>query len=102
MRSLKTIPLLWTFYRNFLLLSVIVTAFCIRIFWINGFSSFFGIFWGKLITLALSFYLVDAGKKKEYHYYRNLGLSKTLLWTATLCFDFLLFLLLLIISYQFR
>jgi len=100
MRLYKTIRLTWTFYKNFLVLSIIITAFCLRAFWIYGFATFFGIFWGKLITLGLTYYLLNLNIKNEYFYYQNLGISKTLLWVATLTFDFVLFLLLIFLVYQ--
>jgi hypothetical protein len=100
MRLYKTIRLTWTFYKNFLVLSIIITAFCLRAFWMYGFATFFGIFWGKLVTLGLTYYLLNLNKKNEYYYYRNLGISKTLLWAATLTFDFVLFLFLIFLVYQ--
>jgi len=102
MRLIKTIRLAWTFYRNFLLLSATITAVCIRIFWINRFTGFFGIFWCKILSLALTYYFINANKKKEYYYYLNLGVSKTLLWASTLLFDLALFLGLLILVYQLK
>jgi hypothetical protein len=102
MRLFKIIRLVWTFYRNFLLLSALVTSFCLRAFWMYGFAVFFGIFWGKIATLGLTYYFINANKKKEYYYYQNLGVGKTLLWTAALSFDFLLFLFSLILTYQLK
>lgn len=101
-RLFTIIRLTWTFYRNFLLLSAIITALCIRAFWIYGFASFFGIFWCKVLTLGLTYYFVNTYKKKEYYYYQNLGVAKTLLWVVTLSFDFILFLLLLIFTYHLQ
>ncbi len=98
MRLFKTIQLIWTFYKSFLLLSAIITFFCVRAFWKYGFASFFGIFWCKIATLGLTYYLVSTYKKNEYYYYQNLGVSKTLLWTVSLSFDFALFLFLLILT----
>jgi hypothetical protein len=102
LRLLKIIRLTWTFYKNFLLLSIIITAFCLRAFWINGFASFFGIFWCKVATLGLIFYFVNINKKNEYYYYLNLGVSKTMLWAVTLSFDFILFILFLILTYHLK
>jgi len=102
MRLFRIIRLIWTFYKNFLPLSIIITAFCLRAFWIYGFSAFFGIFWGKIVTLGLTYYLINSNKKNEYYYYQNLGLAKTLLWAATLVFDFVFFLLLIFLAYQFK
>ena len=98
MRLFTTIRLICTFYRNFLLLSAIITAFCARAFWLYGFAGFFGIFWCKVATLGLTYYFINTSKKNEYYYYQNLGVAKTLLWTATLSLDLLLFLLSLVLT----
>lgn len=98
MRLFNIIRLIWTFYKNFLLLSVIITGFCLRAFWMYGFAAFFGIFWCKVLTLALTYYFINTKKKNEYYYYQNLGVSKTLLWTVTISFDFVLFLLFIILA----
>lgn len=102
MRLHKIIRFIWTFYKNFLLLSAIITALCLRAFWAYGFVSFFGIFWCKVVTLGVTYYLVNTYKKNEYYYYQNLGVAKTLLWTVTLSFDFILFILLLILTYHLK
>lgn len=98
MQILKIIQLIWTFYRNFLLLSAFITFLCLRAFWMYGFSSFFGIFWLKVLTMGATYYLIDSNKKNEYYYFQNLGVSKHLLWIASLSFDFVLFLFLLILT----
>lgn len=102
MRLFKIIRLTWTFYKNFLLISAIITFFCLRAFWINGFAGFLGIFWCKVLTFGLTYYFINTNKKNEYYYYQNLGVAKALLWTATLSFDFILFLLLLILTYHLK
>ncbi len=102
MRFFKTIRLSWTFYKNFMLLSAVITAFCLRSFWMYGFAGFFGIFWSKVFTLGVTYYFVNNNKKNEYHYYQNLGISKTVLWVVTLFFDIVLFLLLLILAYRLK
>lgn len=63
-----------------------------------GFSGFFGIFWSKVLTMGITYYLIDSTKKNEYYYYQNLGVSKPLLWIASLSFDFVLFLFLLMLT----
>src|SRR4051794_7103436 len=102
MRPLKTIRLLWTFYKSFLFVSLVMTAFLLSIFWKYGFPVFFGLFWLKLATLGLTYYFINSYKSKEYYYYQNLGVSKVLLWTATLTFDFVLFILLIVQTYKFK
>jgi hypothetical protein len=102
MHLLKTLSLIWTFYRNFLVASLLVTATCGHLFWKWGFSVFAGIFWLKIATLVLIYHYVNGNKKKEYYYYLNLGVSKVLLWTSTLLFDFALFIFLIIQLYKFK
>jgi hypothetical protein len=50
--------------------------------------------------MALVFAYIRAYKNSEFYYYKNLGLSKAFLWTATLVFDFCLFLFLLLPVYK--
>lgn len=102
MRSLRTIRLIGTFYRSFLLFSFIITVSCLSLFWKNGTSIFVVLFWFKITTLGLTYYFINSYKSKEYYYYLNLGVSKATLWTAALCFDFALFLFLINQIYQFR
>lgn len=102
MQSSKNIRLLFTFYKSFLLFSIVITACCLCIVWKYGIISFTGIFWFKIVSLGLTYYFINSYKSKEYYYYFNLGISKALLWTATLLFDFALFLLLIILTYQFK
>jgi hypothetical protein len=102
MKYLKTTKLIWTFYKSFLLLSLIITAFCIKVFWMFEFRSFFGIFWCKVITLGITYYFINANKSKEYYYYQNLGITKAMLWTTTIAFDFILFLSSIILTYRIK
>ncbi|MET0394241.1 MAG: hypothetical protein ABW019_13935 [Chitinophagaceae bacterium] len=102
MQPLKTIRLTWTFYKSFLFFSLVITTCCLSIFWKYGFSVFFMLFWLKLITLGLTYYFINQYKSREYYYYRNLGVSKSLLWAVTLLFDFALFIFALIQVNRFR
>lgn len=79
-----------------------LTGACLILFLEYGYPIFVVLFWLKLATLALVFYFISIYKKKEFYYYHNLGLSKTVLWTATLGFDFLFFLLVLTQSIKFK
>lgn len=96
------IRLCFTFYKSFILLSLVITGFCLRAFWLYGFASFFGIFWCKIASLAATLYFVDASKKREYYYYLNLGVSRKLIWLVVLGFDLLLFILFLILISHFK
>lgn len=102
MRPLKTIRLIWTFYRNFIFFSLLVTACCMSVFRAYGIGTFVALFWLKASTLGLTCYFINSYKDKEYYYYRNLSMSKTMLWSVTIGFDFLLFLFLLVITHKFR
>ena len=96
------IRLLWTFYKNFFLLSIISTLCCAALLYKYGIAIFVGIFWLKLILMFLSFYFINFYKKQEYYYYQNFGISKKLLWSATLTADFLLFLFVIIVTYKIK
>lgn len=102
MQFVRTVRLFWTFYRNFFLAAWLMTGCCLYIFWTHGFSVFSGIVWLKTATFVLTFLFINSYKQKEYYYYHNLGLSKTLLWVVTLTFDFLLFLFLITQTAKFR
>jgi len=96
----KTIRLLITFYRNFFITTFIITCCCLFIYALYGLATFTGLFWFKISTLGIIYFAIETTKKKEFYYYQNLGVSKRLLWSATLIFDFMLFILLIIILHQ--
>ena len=102
MKLLKLIRLILTFYRSFFLATFIISACCVEIFWKYGIETFLALFWFKIFTLALIFYYTGKFKAREFYYYQNLGISKAILWTTTLTFDFTLFLFLLIVTYKIR
>jgi hypothetical protein len=96
MRLFKIILLTWTFYKRFLFVSLLITTSCLILFWEYGFSIFRELFWFKIASLALIFYFINSYRANEYYYYRNLGVSKIMLWSVTLVFDFALFIFLII------
>jgi len=102
MRILKTIRLIWTFYRSFFLLSLLLTTCSLILFWEYGLGIFAELFWLKIVTLAITFYFINSNKNKEYYYYQNLGLSKGLIWATSVIFDFVLFIFLIILIYKLR
>jgi hypothetical protein len=102
MRLIKTIRLIRTFYSNFFLVSVLITSCCLVLFWEYGISIFAALFWLKITTLAITFWFINSYRSKEYYYYQNLGISKVLLWTTTLIFDFALFIFLIVQMYKFK
>lgn len=96
LRTLKIIRLLISFYRNFFLLSLLITLVCGILFREYGFNILPYLFSLKLSATALIFFFIHSYKSREFYYYQNLGLSRTFLWTITLLFDFFLYLLLLL------
>ena len=102
MPILKTVRLLFTFYKNFIAFSLVITLSGISIYWKYGLESFTALFWTKLITFGITYFVVHTSKYQEYFYYQNLGISRLLLWSVTLAFDFLLFIILIIITHQIR
>lgn len=92
---MKTLRLILTFYKSFALLSLLLTSTCLFIIYKygnNGIHILQVLFWFKLGTLGLIFYYINNYKKKEFYYYKNLGISKQKLWIPILFFDFSLFL----------
>jgi hypothetical protein len=71
-------------------------------FWINDLTGFFGIFWCKVLSLAITYYFINDRKKKEYYYYLNLGVSKKMLWISSVSFDFALFVISIIILFDLQ
>jgi len=102
MRLVKKIRLIGHFYRSFWLLSSLITAACMVLFWEYGFSIFSTLLWFKLATLFLIFRFIKSYKAREFYYYHNLGVSKMLLWGVTLSFDLLVYLILLFQVNRFR
>lgn len=97
---MRTLRLILSFYRSFAFLSMILTSACILIVYTNGISTFTVLFWFKIATLGLTFYSVNNYKKRELYYYKNLGISKWMLWIPTLTFDLILFIALTILIHE--
>jgi hypothetical protein len=71
------------------------------LFWEYHFYIFAILFWLKAATLGITFIYKNGYKANEYYYYQNLGVSKTLLWSVSIIFDFSLFILLIFITSKF-
>ncbi len=91
-----------TFYKNFFILSFFITLICLAVIAKSQFSFFSYMFWFKLGTNAMIYYFISDYKHKEFYYFQNLGVSRTLLWTSTAVIDATFFLgsCLLIYSYK--
>jgi hypothetical protein len=102
MRLFRTIRLIWTFYSGFVLASLVITACCLYYFWLYGFTVFFGVFWLKVLSLAVTGYFINVYKAKEFYYYQNAGISKLILWASALGFDLVLFIFLIVLENKLR
>jgi len=87
-----------TFYRSFAFVSYLITFACMFIIYTYGIKTYTTLFWFKLITLGLIFFYLKKYSQRDFYYYKNLGVSKKVLWISTLCFDFTMFNILVILT----
>lgn len=99
---MKFIRLIFTFYKSFVLVNLIITLSCLDIAHRWGVSTFTALFWFKIVTLAIIYYFVKDIKKNEFYYYKNLGITKKKLWISTFSFDFILFLVSIYLILRYR
>lgn len=99
---LRIIRIILTFYSSYSFSSICISVIAAVVFWKVGMSFFVFVFWFKLLSMGFIITYIDQYRKEEYLYYRNLGVSKTTLWGASLLFDFILFVGLILIAYQLR
>lgn len=94
--------LVLTFYKSFAFAGWVITLSCMIIIYTHGIRTFTALFWFKMITFGLIIYYINSFKRDEFYYYKNLGVSKLLLWISTLLFDFVLFISLLVLALKIR
>lgn len=102
MKYLQKLRLIFTYYRNFIWVSVFIDLACAFILWKNGIDTYSALFWFKLFTLGASIYFTNEYRKEEYFYFYNFGLSKKGLWISTIILDMLIFFGLMVLSYNLR
>jgi len=95
---MRTIRLIYTFYRSFFIASILVTLACIAIINEHGLKALGSLLWIKIFTLGLIFLFIRNYKRKEFFYYQNLGISKKRLWISVFTVDILLFFCLSILT----
>ncbi len=88
----RIIRSVYTFYKNFFLLSFLITLVCLAVIVKSEFSFFQIMFWFKLGVNAMIYYFISDYKQKEFYYYQNLGVSRTVLWASTAIIDMTVFL----------
>ena len=102
---MRTLKLITRFYSGVFLANFLVTLSCIAIVCYYGpyAHKLIGVlFWFKVITIGMIFSTAIYYQKKEMYYYQNLGISKLKLGIITSLFDFLLWVLLIVIAYKCR
>ncbi len=90
---MKTIRLVFLFYKSFAFFSLLMTGISVWLVSSKGWAAFSAVFWLKIITTGLVFWVVSSIKEKEFYYFQNLGLSKMRLWVYSLGLDFGIFVL---------
>jgi Mg2+/Co2+ transporter CorB len=98
---MRTLKLITRFYGGIFLANFLVTLSCIYLFSHaekDAYKIIGVLFWYKVITIIMVFYTAVYYKKNELYYYQNLGVSKRQLLIVTSVFDFLLWLILVIIQ----
>jgi len=101
-KTLLKTRLVLTFYRSFVVASIVITVCCAVLVWKYGIGVFVGAFWLKVLSLGVIYYLVNDNKRAEYYYYFNLGLSQLFLWGSAVFIDFVFFATALIITNLLR
>jgi hypothetical protein len=91
----RTIRLLFTFYKGFCFASILITGICLALYGKYGEAIWTPLICLKLLTLLMIYFFINSYKQDQFYYYRNLRLTKWMLWSATLGFDIALYLLLL-------
>ncbi len=94
----KKVGLIWSFYRSFIFISMLITICCAVLYREYHFSIFSILCWLKIATTGVTFIFINSYKTNEYYYYQNLGVSKTLLWSGSILFDFSVFIGLIFIT----
>lgn len=94
----RSLRLLLTFYSSFFAATFVTSIACAAMFGYLGLPALTIIIWFKIATLGIVAYYISKYKQKEFLYYQNLGISKTFLWSGTMFLEFVVFMLLFILS----
>jgi len=96
----KKIHLILYFYKSFALASIIISGFLcylINLWERSGFIISLLTFF-KIITLGIIYYFINDSHKNEFVFYKNLGISNKSLWISTISFDFMIYLIMIILT----
>jgi len=98
---MRTIKLITRFYGGIFLANFLVTLSCVFMMQHAGHDApqlLPVFFWYKIITIGLIFYTAIHYKKNELYYYQNLGISKRRLIISTSIFDFLTWVIFIVLQ----
>ena len=98
MTKKRIIKLYFRFYQSFCFSSILISLAYAWVFLYNGIAMFAPLFWFKIITLALLYYLVNGYKSKEFYFYKNLGADKKALWIFAISLDLIIYFIVIIIG----
>ena len=98
LKTRRFIRIVATFYSGCIWPSAVVTLSCAVTYYLNDYSILGTLVWIKIILNALTAYFVHSFRPREYYYYQHLGFSRRTLWSVTFVLDFILFLLILLLT----
>ncbi|HEY2581309.1 MAG TPA: hypothetical protein VGI43_05865 [Mucilaginibacter sp.] len=96
---MHTLKLITRFYGKIFLANFLVSLSCVYLLGNYGdraYEIIIVLFWYKVISIVLLFYMAVYYQKQELYYYQNLGISKLKLGITTSVFDFLFWLALIL------
>lgn len=99
---MKYVRSILTFYKSFAALSLFITACCLCILYTWGIGTLTELIWFKILTLIAIFYHFRSHKKAEFYYYKNIGISRSVLWFNAFTVDVGLFIFLISFVIKFR
>jgi hypothetical protein len=98
---MQKIKLLFIFYRNYIIPSLMLTGLCCWIFISHGPATLSSLFLFKILTYAPIAFLVHERRKETYYFYANLGLGWRALYLGSMAPDLVFFILLLTALYPY-
>lgn len=96
----RLIRCLYTFYQSHFFVGLFISLSCMWMYHALGNHAIPFLCWFKGITQGIFVYAVNQRKRKEFFYYHNLGVSKTLLWGTTISIDLFLFVMLMFLAHK--
>lgn len=87
------------FYRSNFVGSIILSLVCASTVLAYGGTVIAPACWIKIALYGITVWYVNTMNEHKWYFYKNLGIHKNNLWKITIGFDFILFMVLLILAY---